>query len=82
MPDDKLSTHGVIRNDGGNAFPGKGRDAFGSSMDVPGMSLRDFFAGQALMGMLAAGDIEAEVYEAAADYAYSYADAMLKERST
>jgi hypothetical protein len=50
-------------------------------MDVPGMSLRDFFAGQALMGMLAAGDIEAEVYEAAADYAYSYADAMLKERS-
>jgi hypothetical protein len=44
----------------------------------PGMSLRDYFAGQALAGMLAADDAS---YTRAAELAYGYADAMLAARS-
>ena len=52
------------------AFP-TGQDRFG------GMTLRDYFAGQALMGMLAR-----TVYNrnSMAKFSYQYADAMLKER--
>lgn len=46
----------------------------------PGMSLRDWFAGQALAGMYAAGDDELAPGIAAAA-AYRLADAMLKERA-
>ena len=41
-----------LKNDGGQAFP----MAFGcESENYPGMSLRDWFAGQALSGLLASG---------------------------
>lgn len=69
------------RNDGGPAFPTS--SALGT---VTGMSLRDWFAGQALAGMLAAtarsmAPEEAErVMEAKAKYSYRYADAMLAAR--
>lgn len=43
-----------------------------------GMSLRDYFAGQALVGMMA-GAISVDV-ERSAQRAYEYADAMLKAR--
>ena len=59
-------------SDGGPAFPG---ETWGSK----GMSLRDYFAGQALSGLLAdtsrSGSVKHYV-----DDAYSIADAMLAER--
>ena len=87
-------------NDGGPAFPvpsvawkekGEDRVAIGTR----GMTLRDYFAGQALAGI--SPNIEAEVdklnpdgkyfdqrlsewYQCAAIRAYCYADAMLKAR--
>lgn len=49
-----------------------------------GMSLRDYFAGQVLQGILAAGgtiDIAGDYpFEARAKTCYMIADAMLKER--
>jgi hypothetical protein len=42
------------------------------------MSLRDYFAGQALAGMMATGrEVGPDLY---AEVAYAMADAMLKER--
>lgn len=43
-----------------------------------GMSLRDYFAGQALVGLLASSD--QVVHVDVAQTCYVYADAMLKER--
>lgn len=62
-------------NDGGPAFPST--DAKGFVSD--GMSLRDYFAGQALTGMLADASRSGSV-EHYVDDAYSIADAMLAER--
>ena len=48
-----------------------------------GMSLRDYFAGQAIVGVLANGDdYESADWSGCAIYAYSLADAMLKARKT
>lgn len=48
---------------------------------VPGMSLRDYFAAQALQGMLANNDCEFwEVDAKFAKWAYCHADAMLTAR--
>jgi len=44
-------------------------------LDSPGMTLRDWFAGQALIGIAPNND-----HEAAAQLAYRYADAMLRQR--
>lgn len=52
------------------------------------LTLRDYFAGQALAGLMSLG-MDAEPYwknkqadrDMAADWAYAQADAMLKERS-
>ena len=61
-------------NDGGPAFPRHAYDGH------DGMTLRDWFAGQALAGLLAKyGFGEAEPESMAAD-SYAYADAMLKAR--
>jgi len=43
------------------------------------MSLRDWFAGQALVGLLASG--REQFADSAEEEAYMFADAMLKERS-
>ncbi len=64
------------RDDGGAAFPGTG---YGR-----GMSLRDWFAGQAITGVMAAElpaktNISGAIKDAA-EIAYSIADAMLAER--
>lgn len=66
--------------EGGTAFPAHGC--------TPGMTLRDYFAGQALVGilsgLLAAGlrgpGQEFPEDHKAARWAYEYADAMLKAR--
>ena len=59
-------------NDGVPAFPG---ETWGSK----GMSLRDYFAGQALAGLLACPNTSG-VERAFTLNAYQYADAMLAER--
>lgn len=75
-------------NDGGPAFPRpRGFDESMGTYPQNGMSLRDFFAGQALAGM--AGEYRAaqmytcefdETCESIAKSAYELADAMLKAR--
>jgi len=71
-----------VKNNGGLAFP----EAVAVSpvgdvyRGLGGMSLRDYFAGQALTGLLATvtGDVS---YTGVATVAYACADAMLAERS-
>jgi hypothetical protein len=81
-------------NDGGSAFPAYGGrilakpDGSLEPLTEPGMSLRDYFAGQALVGLLSK-DISMEHYqwyyntanrqELAKD-AYDIADAMIELR--
>jgi hypothetical protein len=60
-----------MNNDGGPAFAvNNGR---------PGMSLRDYFAGQYVAGW-AARSVSALMWHEVAENAYRVADAMLKER--
>lgn len=61
--------------DGGPAF-GSGNPTHGG---FPGMSLRDWFAGQALAGLYASGPHDCDQHGMAHD-AYLAADAMLAER--
>jgi len=49
-------------------------------VSVPGMSLRDYFAGQALVGLVHAGFPMVGGHENIEQRAYRLADAMLKER--
>ena len=70
-----------MKIDGGPAYPVIG--APGASQDYQGMSLRDYFAGQALAGFTAAHDEEGTWMSdpvCAAREAYLTADAMLAER--
>lgn len=62
-------------SDGGPAFPSPTRTGLGYS---PGLSLRDYFAGQAMQTLLAAHRPLPPWDVARA--AYEMADAMLKER--
>ncbi len=73
-------------NDGGPAFPVPmfTREADGQPMSATeyglgGMSLRDWFAGQALAGLLASPETNMP-FDVAAPLAYRHADAMLKAR--
>lgn len=84
----------MIEDDGGPAFPWQYWDRTLEGLVVReqglGMSLRDWFAGQAIVGMLAnpqlsalvklAKEADADAYCFAAMGAYRMADAMLKER--
>lgn len=80
-------------DNGGSAFPAHSNKLPGY-FENQGMSLRDWFAGQVLTGMVTLTieashvrtDEEAEALIAdtmtqRAEYAYRYADAMLKARS-
>lgn len=85
-----------MENDGGPAFPGKGivghRKHSGLQYsehhpgepikgDIPGMSLRDYFAAKALSGLLS--DLTKKGADEPKDFArvsYAIADAMLSER--
>ena len=65
------------RHDGGPAFPRPASDTSGATI---GMSLRDYFAGQALAGQ--DGDAHARLGpQKIAQRAYYVADAMLAARS-
>ena len=64
-------------NTGGPAFPSVG-EGFGNPLySAEGMTLRDYFAGQALAGLLARPQIPGLP---AAEQAYLQADAMLTAR--
>lgn len=62
-------------SDGGPAFP-----ALDARTMLSGMSLRDYFAAQALQGVLAADTEELLSVDAIASVAYRIADAMLKSK--
>ena len=70
-----------MEQDGGPAYPVPGMQ---SSTYYNGMSLRDYFAGQALAGILAGGFADTVPHDAihheADFYAYKYADEMLEAR--
>ena len=73
-----------VREDGGPAFP---TDGFKYSLEhgdhQSGMSLRDWFAGQALVGLTReiSGDVTVHRRNGIVSDAYELADAMLAERS-
>ena len=78
-------------NNGGPAFPRSGMHDSGTGISecgFPGMTLRDWFAGQALIGDLASQSVEVGIYgvnsygwqKNAASNAYILADAMLAAR--
>ena len=77
-----------MKEDGGPAYPvidrtqttGEYDEIHNYRMESYGMSLRDYFAGQALTGLLAANTQERYDEEWMAVSAYSIADAMLTER--
>ena len=76
------------RDDGGPAFPcsdpRNGEPYHGGLYGQPpscGLSIRDYFAGQALSGLYASGRYSNEPYGWYGFVAYSIADAMLKERA-
>ena len=69
-------------NDGGSAFPHKqvhGDPESWWAEYVPGMSLRDWFAGQAVHGLMIDRPLECPFSDVAAQ-AYEVADAMIAER--
>lgn len=68
-------------NDGGPAFP-VSKDTLAMHEDWRGMTLRDYFAAKALVGILSYGRKGGpEVCDNAARDAYDFADAMLAERA-
>lgn len=68
----------MSKPDGGQAFP------LSVAYREPGMSLRDYFAAQAMAACVGADSSTNQNYganpEKVATYAYEFADAMLKER--
>lgn len=79
----------VIKNDGGSAFPGAGYSSYtsggsggGGGLTQPGMSLRDYFAAEAINGILSdpdAGMLDDDLLRYSR-IAYRLADAMLEAR--
>ena len=80
----------ALINDGGQAFP---RTGFVSEIETneqliaqfenkpqEGMTLRDYFAGQALAGYTSDAKSRALLCSEVAEHAYDYADAMLAKR--
>lgn len=72
-------------DDGGPAFPLQETKVTEGSTSVlmrshPGMTLRDYFAGQAFAGMWANSSYDSIVFDEMAREAYRAADAMLAAR--
>jgi len=71
-------------NDGGPAFPAQPMHKFPDgaiiSLNQGGMTLRDYFAGQALAGMLTRKESDGWTNREVAGDGYSYADAILASR--
>jgi hypothetical protein len=69
---------GIGIGDGGQAFPIPDNERYGQTW---GMSLRDYFAAQALTGLLHIGAEPKASPRVLAEYAYKFADAMLAHRA-
>jgi len=72
-------------NDGGPAFPSEGEGHGNPHYHSPGMSLLDYFAGQALAGLLAADakyNGKTDERERLAGDAYGHAYAMMNVRAS
>ena len=74
-----------MEKNGGAAFPGLpidyvGADGVKRSVDG-GMTLRDYFAGQAMMGIFYINNGRCPTVEAVTKLAYEYAAAMLSEKA-
>jgi hypothetical protein len=70
----------MSNNNGGPAFPYEERNGDGYPVkDYFGITVRDYFAAQALQGLLADQNVHGE-FESFANNAYGFADAMLKAR--
>lgn len=65
---------------GGSAYPVLTPDMNLGDTAGPGMTLRDYFAGQALAGMCASKIAERNKSPKMATMSYMLADAMIKER--
>ena len=67
--------------DGGPAFPSKINNDYEIAF-FPGMTLRDWFAGQALAGMMGSRNPTSPRFHPLddAEYVYAVADAMLRTR--
>jgi len=73
------AVHRDWHSQGGSAFPVMETERIHPEL---GMSLRDWFAGQAIAGAMTAGDdLESADWKNCADYAYELADAMLAARA-
>lgn len=72
------------REDGGPAFPRAGHiNEHGNEVGAEdGLSLRDWFAGQALAGMMEAYRHGEARHDHAAHDAYAFADAMIAQRKS
>jgi hypothetical protein len=68
------------QNNGGPAFPYREEDGQGGYEQHQGMSLRDYFAAQALVGMLSEGRSNSNAKHWMPEEAYELADAMLAAR--
>ena len=69
----------AVINDGGSAFPRpvSFSEEGGTHRGTLGMTLRDYFAGQALTGLLSSGERSIRWEETIAYDSYKIADAML-----
>jgi hypothetical protein len=67
-------------NNGGPAFPSVGEGFGNPSYSAPGMTLRDWFAGQALASMGIEYTSDRFNLASVSNCAYAYADAMLRAR--
>ncbi len=70
----------LVEQGGGTAFPFRVELDDGSSLNCPGMSLRDYFAAQAIGGLISNFPNNQGVYKDVASHAYRVADEMLKVR--
>ena len=67
---------------GGNAFPGMEYDATAGQRYHYGMTLRDYFAGQALIAEANRNNKTTKHLKITVERCYQYADAMIKERNS
>ena len=77
------------KDDGGNAFPRSKRQFYCNGYDAEdefteGMSLRDWFAGMALQGILSNSEIDGNRFDPdkMAEWSYQTADAMIEARKS